>query len=140
MKEMLGGKEMEQGLVRVLSGEEEIANLNTPKGIMITGPPGTGKSFVLSLFYDLIPTTHKRRWHYHAFTLFLYREVFVEMERRRKEEREGVKLENMEKAAKRGWKSVFAGGKWEEGEEGDLEAYEKVETIPFIGEVVLPSF
>jgi len=94
---------------------------------------GTGKSFVLSLFYDLIPTTHKRRWHYHAFTLFLYREVFVEMERRRKEEREGVKEENKDKAGKRGWKSVFAGGKWEEGDEAALEDYEKVETIAFIG-------
>jgi len=40
MRELLGGKEMEQGLVKVLSGEEEIANLTTPKGIMITGPPG----------------------------------------------------------------------------------------------------
>jgi len=35
-----GGGEVEEGLVRVLSGEEEIANLRTPKGIMITGPPG----------------------------------------------------------------------------------------------------
>lgn len=40
-KELFGGAgEVEEGLVRVLSGEEEIANLRTPKGIMITGPPG----------------------------------------------------------------------------------------------------
>lgn len=40
-RELFGGAgEVEEGLVRVLSGEEEIANLRTPKGIMITGPPG----------------------------------------------------------------------------------------------------
>ena len=43
---MLGGTEMEKGLVRVLSGEEEIADLRTPKGIMITGPPGELRRFI----------------------------------------------------------------------------------------------
>ena len=37
---------MEKGLVRVLSGEEEIADLRTPKGIMITGPPGELRCFI----------------------------------------------------------------------------------------------
>jgi len=56
------------------------------------------------------------------------------MERRRKGEADGEKLANMERAAKRGWKSVFAGGRWEEGSEGggEVDAYEKAETIPFI--------
>ena len=95
---------------------------------------GTGKSLVLSIFFDLLPTTHKRRWHYHAFTLYLYRQVFLEMERRRRGEPDGEKLANMERAAKRGWKSVFAGGRWEEDSEGqgDVEVYEQAETIPFI--------
>lgn len=56
------------------------------------------------------------------------------MERRRKGEPDGEKLANMERAAKRGWKSVFAGGRWEEDSEGagDVEVYEQAETIPFI--------
>ena len=103
---------------------------------MLTGPPGTGKSRLLSLFYDLLPTRHKRRWHYHAFTLYLYRQVFVEMERRRHEQPVQVKVENMEKAAKSGWKSVFAGGRWENGEdfEANVEVYARSETIPFVSE------
>lgn len=153
--EVFGLDPAEKALVRVLSGEEEIANLTTPKGIMLTGPPGeyhpscantynpklthtvgTGKSMVLSLFFDSLPTSHKRRWHYHAFTLWLYRQVFVEMERRRLEARPGAKVENMEKAAKKGWKSVFAGGRWEDDDgswDAEVEAYDRVETIPFIG-------
>lgn len=93
---------------------------------------------LLSLFFDSLPTTHKRRWHYHAFTLYLYRQVFVEMERRRTEERPEVKEENKDKAAKKGWKSVFAGGRWEDEEggsiESDVEDYGRTETIPFISE------
>ncbi|ORY34742.1 AFG1-like ATPase-domain-containing protein [Naematelia encephala] len=125
--------EQEQALVRVLSGQEELENLRTPKGIMITGPPeGTGKSLLLSHFYALLPTQHKRRWHYHALTLHLYAQVFKEMQRRRSTVSGGVRNQNMDVAAKRGWKAVFAGGRWEGGEDGEVTWEEREETIPFV--------
>jgi hypothetical protein len=56
-----GGGEVEEGLVRVLSGEEEIANLRTPKGIMITGPPGEPPGWrVFDLDSSLAPVPRTR--------------------------------------------------------------------------------
>ncbi|WVQ74984.1 hypothetical protein IAR50_004592 [Cryptococcus sp. DSM 104548] len=107
--------EDEKGLVRVLSGEEELANLTTPKGFCLVGPPGTGKSLLLSLFYDLLPIS-KCRVHYHAFTLELYKQVFQELSRNRSSEEEEFEkvMKNKEMAGRKGWKSVFAGGRWNE--------------------------
>ncbi|TYJ52950.1 hypothetical protein B9479_006419 [Cryptococcus floricola] len=123
--------EDEKGLVRVLSGEEELANLTTPKGFCLVGPPGTGKSLLLSLFYDLLPIS-KCRVHYHAFTLELYKQVFEEISRNRSFEEEEYEkvMKNKEMAARKGWKSVFAGGRWDE-QGGERVMWTKEEGMTF---------
>lgn len=143
-----GATEKERALVRVMTGEEEIAALTTPKvsyhhvtanwqqGIMLTGPPGTGKSLLLSLAFDAIPTPYKKRHHYHAFTLWLYQRVFAEIEAYKNSAPVARHESNMNKAGAKGWRAVFASGRWKEGADVDLSDQDPKlddprDTIPF---------
>ncbi len=42
-------------------------NRRAPKGLYIYGGVGRGKSMLMDMFYDLAPTSAKRRVHFHAF-------------------------------------------------------------------------
>lgn len=56
-------------------------NLNSPKGLMLHGEVGTGKSMLVDLFADCLPNRKKRRWHFNTFML----ETFARLEQLRRE-------------------------------------------------------
>ena len=50
--------------------------LKSPKGLMLHGEVGTGKSMLIDLFADCLPNRKKRRWHFNSFML----ETFSKLE------------------------------------------------------------
>jgi protein AFG1 len=50
--------------------------------MLLTGPPGSGKSFLVDLWFASLPTPYKVRLHYNEFVLQLYRGVWEETQRR----------------------------------------------------------
>lgn len=53
--------------------------LQSPKGLMLHGEVGTGKSMLIDLFADCLPNRKKRRWHFNTFML----ETFSRLEQLR---------------------------------------------------------
>ncbi|KAI9708017.1 MAG: hypothetical protein M1820_004221 [Bogoriella megaspora] len=68
-------------LTRVLTDHEAAMNLKSPKGLMLHGEVGTGKSMLIDLFADCLPSKKKRRWHFNTFML----ETFARLEQLRQE-------------------------------------------------------
>jgi protein AFG1 len=56
-------------LARVLTSHEAAMNLDSPKGLLLHGEVGTGKSMLLDLLADSLPNRKKRRWHFNTFML-----------------------------------------------------------------------
>lgn len=48
----------------------------------MTGPPGSGKSFLIDLWFSAIPTPYKARKHYNEIVLEMYRAVWEETRHR----------------------------------------------------------
>ncbi|KAF7321861.1 Lactation elevated protein 1 [Mycena kentingensis (nom. inval.)] len=69
-------------LMLLKSHAEHLAGLDTPKGMLITGPPGSGKSFLVDLWLSCVPTPYKTRKHYNELVLEIYRGVWRETQRR----------------------------------------------------------
>lgn len=67
----------DKALVRQLSWEEELLNIDSPRGLLLSGSVGSGKSMLID---TLLPI--KKRWHYNAFML----ELFARLHRDRDDE------------------------------------------------------
>jgi predicted ATPase len=63
-------------LTRRLTSRESALQMKSPKGLMLHGEVGTGKSMLIDLFADCLPTRKKRRWHFNTFML----ETFAKLE------------------------------------------------------------
>ena len=63
-------------LTRKLTSHESALQLSSPQGLMLHGEVGTGKSMLIDLFADCLPTRKKRRWHFNTFML----ETFSKLE------------------------------------------------------------
>lgn len=56
-------------LTRSLTSHESALQMSSPKGLMVHGEVGTGKSMLIDLFADCLPNRKKRRWHFNTFML-----------------------------------------------------------------------
>ncbi|PPR07706.1 hypothetical protein CVT26_003729 [Gymnopilus dilepis] len=74
--------ESQKALVRLQGYAEELGALETPKGLLVTGPPGSGKSFLVDLWFNTVKTPYKARKHYNQLILEIYRGVWEETKRR----------------------------------------------------------
>ncbi|KAH9485556.1 Lactation elevated protein 1-like protein B [Psilocybe cubensis] len=75
-------KQFGKALVTLRGHAEELGALETPKGLLLTGPPGSGKSFLVDLWFQSVPTPYKVRKHYSQLVLEIYRGVWEETKRR----------------------------------------------------------
>lgn len=59
-------------LTRVLTSHQAALDVDAPKGFFLSGDVGTGKSMLLDLLADGLPTSRKRRWHFNTFMLHTF--------------------------------------------------------------------
>ncbi|KZF25607.1 hypothetical protein L228DRAFT_244477 [Xylona heveae TC161] len=56
-------------LTRSLTSHEAAMQLQSPRGLLLHGEVGTGKSMLIDLLADSLPSKKKRRWHFNTFML-----------------------------------------------------------------------
>lgn len=64
------GPEDRLALTRILTSHQAALEVDSPKGLFLSGEVGTGKSMLLDLLADGLPTSRKRRWHFNTFMLY----------------------------------------------------------------------
>ncbi|USW58382.1 Putative ATPase, AFG1, P-loop containing nucleoside triphosphate hydrolase [Septoria linicola] len=77
-RELFAAKERRDSLAltKRLTSHESALQMDSPKGLMLHGEVGTGKSMLIDLFADCLPNRKKRRSHFNTFML----ETFAKLE------------------------------------------------------------
>jgi protein AFG1 len=63
------GRRDSLALTKTLTSHEAAIALNSPRGLLLHGEVGTGKSMLVDLLADSLPNARKRRWHFNTFML-----------------------------------------------------------------------
>lgn len=64
------GEAVSLALTRVLKSHEAAIEIDSPQGLFLSGEVGTGKSMLLDMLADGLPTSRKKRWHFNTFMLY----------------------------------------------------------------------
>ncbi|MCJ1341384.1 hypothetical protein MMC09_006680 [Bachmanniomyces sp. S44760] len=67
-------------LTRKMTSQESAVHMQSPRGLLLYGEVGTGKSMLVDLLADSLPNRKKRRWHFNTFML----ETFARLEQLRR--------------------------------------------------------
>ncbi|AEO59271.1 hypothetical protein MYCTH_2307440 [Thermothelomyces thermophilus ATCC 42464] len=59
-------------LTRVMTSYQAALHVDSPKGLFLSGEVGTGKSMLLDLLAEGLPTHRKKRWHFNTFMLHIF--------------------------------------------------------------------
>ncbi|KAI1630156.1 AFG1-like ATPase-domain-containing protein [Exophiala viscosa] len=62
-------------LTRTLPLHDSALSIDSPRGMLLYGEVGRGKSMLLDLLYESLPSRKKRRWHYNTFMLDVFRRI-----------------------------------------------------------------
>lgn len=62
-------------LTRTVPIQESALSIKSPQGMLLHGEVGRGKSMLLDLFADCLPSRKKKRWHFNTFMLEIFRRL-----------------------------------------------------------------